>query len=52
MFREMRRAHQAISEADCIRILKDKKLNPAQAAESSDDEFRANIRNLAKQKRS
>lgn len=37
---------------DCIRILKDKKLNPAQAAESSDDEFRANIRNLAKQKRS
>ncbi len=25
MFREMRRAHQAISEADCIRILKEEK---------------------------
>ena len=37
---------------DCIRILKDKKLNPAQAAEMSDEEWLASMSRLAKQKRS
>ena len=36
---------------DCIRILKDKKLNPAQAADMSNDEWRANMQNLARKKR-
>lgn len=36
---------------DCIRILKDKKLNPAQAADMSNDEWLANMQNLARKKR-
>ena len=38
--------------SDCIRILKDQKLNPAQAADMSNDEWLASMQNLAKKKRS
>ncbi len=38
--------------ADCIRTLKEKKVDPAQAAEMSDDDWAADMRRRAAQKRS